>query len=105
MSHHSYWSYAADDAHKQGHRDVINGRFSNFDFDRMRDNETDRAYFEGREDERRAEERRQEDRDRERQEEERAHQRDLERQREEQAQEDYYYQQALEAQQEKEQNE
>ena len=61
MSYHNYWSFEADEAHREGHHD---GRYrrNSFDYDRHSDNEIDKTYFEGRRDEEREEERREEQR-------------------------------------------
>jgi len=86
MSYHSYWSYNSREAHEQGHQDEFYSRLVSYDFDRYSSDERDRAYFEGREDERREEEHRCEEREEERCEERRHHQAMLDK-----AQEDAYY--------------
>src|SRR4030042_7100903 len=62
MGYHHYWDHDSQNTHEQGHRDERMGR-PNYDYDRHSDQERDRAYFEGRVDERRvADDRRQEER-------------------------------------------
>lgn len=102
-----YYSWEEKECYDEGRRDQERGR-TNYDHDRYSDCSCDRAYFEGKRDEERAEERRREEREEEehqqrRDEERRQYNRMLERQQEEEQYQRYEEEREQEQQQYEEQ--